>query len=580
MVKRKPTKRKPDTEADELPEPWFTTPPQSGLVPFGNSPFYHTPDDSADPTDCNRYPSSIYCGENPFTEIPIGIGPAIVIDECNIGIELTPILGFVTLPPQQIVYRKDTPECRNREPPVELPPPPSPPPGMEFLKIPLRPECVCHYTFGYHTIHKKNGEIEIFSGQAPSITVEDYPDFQIGRTGGVLHLPSGQIIYVNTTRIFTELERPTGQSSSTFEDTYSWENLSNGDLNFLFPEDMPFVIVENSCSPCPVPEAPYISFPPPPPPPPPRCDCTMTCCPDVTQNEDLIKSLIKKVDKLSKVVGVDDYPVNLPTSLISKDEGFLGNLIPNFNEDVPSLTRFLSWYVQRFDEIMGQWEIPIQIKDSDPSQPGDQPVGVKLPNMAEAIAEMFTLCFQTNINTETLLNMGMRTLGETGANKTQGFTTYKLLQSLTEWAGYKQKDLALKMPLLFTLEKIRYDEILKESEVEVGCVEFDEKFGLEADLMKFREGVAILQAIYKVKLNPSSDIKAQILSHLLDTFKGVNKINGEDDDTDFEKFIEEVETGFINIPGAKETVNPYGSPYNQRPKIRDLSKNKPPTTPP
>lgn len=318
----------------------------------------------------------------------------------------------------------------------------------------------------------------------------------------------------------------------------------------------------------------------PPPPedyPPPR-HCCMSCCPSqIYQDNSLLNLLIQKVDKLSKVVGVDDYPVSLPTSLISKDEGFLGNLIPNFNQDVPSLTRFLSWYVERFDEIMGQWEIPIEIKDSDPSKPGDQPVGIKLPNMAEAIAEMFTLCFQTNINSETLLNIAIRNLAETGADKQQNFISYKLLQSLTDYMGFKQKDIKLKMPLLFTLEKTRYDEILKESEVDVAVVEFDEKFGLEADLMRFREGVSILQANYKKKIDPKGDIKAQILKYLLDTYGASNKVNKNDtEDAEFDAFLKEVETGFINSNGVTNKTDPYGKPFNQRPRIKDLTNlNKP-----
>ncbi len=313
-----------------------------------------------------------------------------------------------------------------------------------------------------------------------------------------------------------------------------------------------------------------------PPPPPIIKPKKMECCPEHTA---LLLALIAKVDKLSKIVGVDEYPASLPASLISKDEGFLGNLIPNANKEIPNLTQFLAWYVERFDEIMGQWEIPIEIKDSDPSKPGDQPLGVKLPNMAEAIAEIFTLALQTNLNSETLLNFAVRTAAETVTDKQQNFITYKLLQSMAEWAGYKQKEIKLKMPILFSLGKTRYDEILNESEIDVACVDFDEKFGLGADLMRFREAVAILQANYKKKVDPNGDVKGQILKHLLDTFATVNKVSGEDDDKDFEKFLTDVENGFINTPGANNTTEPYGRPYNQRPKIRDLTDNQPPTTP-
>lgn len=313
-----------------------------------------------------------------------------------------------------------------------------------------------------------------------------------------------------------------------------------------------------------------------PPPPPPKRQCCMSCCPNRSNDDTLLRLLIQKVDKLSKIVGVDEYPASLPASLISRDEGFLGNLIPNFNTEIPNLTRLISWYVERFDEIMGQWEIPVEVKDSDPTKPGDQPLGVKLPNMAEAIAEIFTLAFQANLNSEVLLNFAVRSAAEISADKQQNFISYKLLQSLTDWAGFKQKDIKLKMPLLFTLGKTRYDEILKESEVDVGVVDFDEKFGLEADLMRFREAAAMLQANYKQKIDPNGDIKAQILKYLLDTFKSANNINGSGDD--FDQFLKDVEVGFTNVSGVSDSTHPYGRDFSARPKIKDLTKNDPPAS--
>lgn len=279
-------------------------------------------------------------------------------------------------------------------------------------------------------------------------------------------------------------------------------------------------------------------------------------------------------------MGLHELPASLPETLISKDEGFLGNLIPNANKDVLTLTRYITWFVERFDEVVGQWEIPIEIKDSDPSKPGDQPIGIKLPNIAEAIAEMFILCFQTNLNSETLLNMTMRVMGDGAADKKQNFVSYKLLQSLTDWAGYKQKDISMKLPLLFTLGKTKYEDILKESEEDVDVVEFDDKFGLEADLMRFREASAMLAAVHKRKIDPNGDVKAQVLKYLLDLLAKTDKVNKNDDDDNFEQFLKDVEVGFTTAPGMKDAVNPYGRPFVERPRIRDLNDYQPPTSTP
>lgn len=268
-------------------------------------------------------------------------------------------------------------------------------------------------------------------------------------------------------------------------------------------------------------------------------------------------------------LGLQELPATLPESLISKDEGFIGNLIPNPNATIHNYIKLFGWYVERYDELMGQWELAIEVKDTDPSTPGEQPKGIKLPNLAEATAEIFLLAFQAYSNTEILLNLLTRNLIETGTDKQQNFITYKLLQSLTDWVGFKQKDISLEMPLTFSPEKTRYDEIMQESKVKVNCVEFDEKFGLEADFMRFREAAAILQAQYKRKLDPNGDIQAQILKYILDTFRGVNKVNG--DDENLEEFFNQVENGFTDIPSVGDPTQPYGRPYEQRPKIRDLS---------
>lgn len=608
-------------------------PPSGGLVPIGDTGLWITPDEPADPQDCARYPTSAWCTPFFFTLRPFTLKPSIAVDGCNIGVRLDGSFGFIRVPPVSLVYRNPSDACKP-------PRPPQAPPG-EGGAVPFPFHNCDHTSRAIVVVPYTRVRIEEFTIPEPSpyagyyvanfsesvsVTSIEYP--YMGDIGtytdfnGVVQrqyrakvnflITSNFSCNQNWANAFRAAGSPLSSSDSSNQyhmmdatDSAGIENIGKAlilqmsipqaqerlkDLkNDYLPEPIRgdegligYVLTTvnyNVVVQC----GGEINKNNPPPPrednPPPR-HCCMSCCPNQGEPDNsLLNLLIQKVDKLSKVVGVDDYPISLPTSLISRDEGFLGNLIPNFNEDVPSLTRFLAWYVERFDEIMGQWEIPIEVKDSDPSKPGDQPLGVKLPNMAEAIAEMFTLAFQTNLNSEVLLNFAVRTAAETVTDKQQNFITYKLLQSLTEWAGYKQKDIKLKMPSLFSLGKTRYDEILKESDIDVPCVDFDEKFGLGADLIRFREAVAILQANYKRKVDPSGDIKGQILKHLLDTFAAVNKVNPEDDEEDFEKFLKEVEDGFINTPGVTNTTQPYGRPYTERPKIRDLTKLDPPTSP-
>lgn len=90
----------------------FSDEPVPGLIPIGDTGLFRTPDEPADPQDCDRYPDSPFCGGNPFTKTPIGLEPQIIISDCDIGVRLNPILGFIKLPPVNLVYRK--PECRSK----------------------------------------------------------------------------------------------------------------------------------------------------------------------------------------------------------------------------------------------------------------------------------------------------------------------------------------------------------------------------------------------------------------------------------------------------------------------------------
>ncbi|MBE9193249.1 hypothetical protein IQ230_23465 [Gloeocapsopsis crepidinum LEGE 06123] len=542
----------------------------SDLVPIGDTGLYTDIGQPVDPLDCRRYPGSIFCG-NPLSPNALSLSIQIVRNPCNLGIKLTGSLAFIKMPPKYLVYRD--PECRFDDESDKISP--------DDLPLEFSSDCA-HYlvqTFladGFASA----GYVSpfFFDPSANSATaygvnlideesfvtfLTDFGSFNTGSFSARLRFatffqgPEAEHDYFVASLFIYEFVPPRLTDSNEY---ISWRQslgdfiASNGPLKYYRFCNGVYRPTNQQ------------KKPPPPPLDQKEQEDDMGCCP---QTNALLYDLLDKVDKLSEIVGVDEFPASLPQSLISKDEGFIGNLIPNPNKEIANLTQFLAWYVERFDEIMGQWEIPIEIKDSDPSTPGDQPKGVKLPNMAEAIAEMFVLSFQSYANSETLLNLVTRNLVETGTDKQQNFITYKLLQSLTDWVGFKQKDIKLEMPLTFSPNKTRFDELIQESIVQVPCVEFDDKFGLEADLMRFREAAGILQAVYKRKLDPKGNIKDQIFDYLLKTYAAMNKIN--DDGENFQEFINRVENGFTDIPTVGDATQPYGRPYTQRPKVRDLS---------
>lgn len=370
---------------------------------------------------------------------------------------------------------------------------------------------------------------------------------------------------------------------------------------------------------------PNYQLPPPPPPPPPKKECCVSCCSPSQQQEqkdytallqqilkecqkanksigvfpqeiylydsdenqrgaqgktekipDIASSVRKIVDRIEvalKIAGIEEFPVSVPSSLISKDEGWLGNLIPNFNLQVKNQVTLMGWFVERFDEIMGQWEIPIEIKDSDPTKPGDQPSGIKLPNIAEAIAEMTGMLFQISVNSETLINMSARTLTEAGLTRQQAFKNYTYSQAIASHLAFEFREKSHKVPFLFNPGKESLDEFLQEKEVDVSGIEYVDKIDLKANLADLLQSAAIIRAVFWRRLNPSGDMAKQMFDLIKDQKTNSDAIQTPKDSTgksDFDRFLEDVEIGFTNETGISDSNKPYGREYDQRPRLKKI----------
>lgn len=617
-----------ELEEEQPDMPWSEAP--KGLVPINNTGLYVTPDEPADPRDCERYPDSIYCG-NPFTPSFVEFEPSFILDECNVGVQFDGAFGFIRVPPVAIVWRK--PECRNLPPPkpIESPPGTETPVPFPFNNCaPNSPSLIVYYVANLERLNSwvqpttRNGlykgeyyayfkrEVKISSIEYPYRgNIQRYTDSNSGRTytrfaarinytistiyninanyKATFETPDTPLSSSNEVSGFYMVELGSNSGEALQNTIYYWltdvdtaksgltltnrNNLSR----ILYFDEVPRVDgirtdwgIKVVCS-----KLGNQNNPPPPKKlnPPPK-HCCMSCCPTNSQDDSLVKLLIQKVDKLSRIVGVDEYPASLPASLISKDEGFLGNLIPNGKASIPNLTRLIGWYVERFDEIMGQWEIPIEVKDSDPTKPGDQPVGFKLPNMAEAIAEMFGLMLQTSINSETLINMNTRALLEEGQIKQQGFKTYMMATAIADHLGFEYKDTKHKIPMLFKIGEEELDKLLQESELEVTAPEHTDTSDLKTTLNDLLQAAAIIRAVHFRQFDPKGDVKQQFKNLINNLVASGDKVNNQQTDNagkdDFDRFLEDAEVGFTNIPGVSDSTHPYGRNYNERPKIREI----------
>jgi hypothetical protein len=272
----------------------------------------------------------------------------------------------------------------------------------------------------------------------------------------------------------------------------------------------------------------YKKIDPPPPPPKKKCCNDMNCCPD---NADLLKLLLAKVKKLSEIVGVDEYPASVPISMITK-EGKHSD-----NKNISNLTQLFGWYVERFDELIGQFEIDIEIKDTDLTKEGEQSTTVRLPNIAESIAEMTALLIKASINSELLINICNRTLIEAGQDKQQNFKNYMASLAIIDYLGFAYADAEEKMPLTFTPGETSFDKMLKEAQVPLQVIRYNQKGGLRSQINDLLQAAAIIRAVFWRKIDPKSDIDEQFKQIIMNAKDTKDKLNK----TDFEQLIKDLE---------------------------------------
>ena len=593
--------------------------PQEGLEPIIGDIYGSPP---IDPRDCSLYPDSPWCGGNPISRKPIAYDFSLVIDECNIGVQLDAVLGFIKMPPVQIVYRNKS--CINY--------PPSPEPRYEQVERFTPPylllsQCGSQVYLSYKVfseaysegaylnqgffVYNYRGQLSIsqslvnitytgrqletyenigiyykaefivnweeFYEENESLILEEFASHRVifrfdysGRGvfppeifklsgGNVLpsHIPNFGV-NINFFDASTMKQLMDNLNAGTYKEETYYDNYGNEYTSIGKAIDRydAIELCENG----------FISPPLPP----------MSCCPNVRENDELLRLIAKRL-------GAYDYPVNVPKILTDRSKG---------TETIENLTRFHSWLGKNLDALCGKYPLEIEIKDSDLTKDGDQTKNIKIPNMAEGIGEMLGMLLQIQSETSATLNAAVRTLIEASNTKQIAIINHDYTKANAEFLGYKGEQQIRKTPFMCTPGKQRLDEVLDESEVEVkGYENVDDQ-----DIKDLLAPLLDMAAMYRVQNfrnvgtkgtleKLTSTLKNPQLIGLVDTWikndklKRYNEKAPENQDPKelkeilenaFDKFLEEIENGFIAQAGIKDNTNPYGRPYEERPRIREI----------
>lgn len=355
----------------------------------------------------------------------------------------------------------------------------------------------------------------------------------------------------------------------------------------------PFVVPEYAPC-CGFGKAPTVKPPPPPPPPFGRDDdrkkgdrkgggCSCMCCNSCQDSKENTDELLREIrairralgsgklekalnaavgigddsvtgilNKLGRRVGLDAYPIEVPEALLQGQGDKVIKLQSN--------AEFLYWIVTQMDGLIGQFPIDIEVKDIDPLKAGDQKKTITLPNIAEAIAELYGLTIKSSVNQEVELNMLLRLAAETIATKNAAVVTQDYARANANFLGYKGNFKPRELQYNFDFsganldpkskEPVVLENLLKTVTGYVQGWQLEDKETVVGFLQKLMFSAGIIKAVFfRGKGNQKE------LNRELNSMAGDDKAQQDR----YEAFIKE-----INDPNSK-----YNKESGDKPEIKD-----------
>jgi hypothetical protein len=339
------------------------------------------------------------------------------------------------------------------------------------------------------------------------------------------------------------------------------------------------------------------------------------------ENDNITESKISDVTSITQFItrvgaviysrlGLDNYPIKVPNNLadeIQLDETEEGTTESESNySKIQTNCELDVWQTKQLDSLFGRFPIKIKIKDNDLIQTGDQELNIKLPNLAETVAELTGITLQNTAKVDALINISMRSLVEIATDKVQNTKSYFLLDAITEYLNFKNKQDKIAVPFAFDFSKFieKDDEgittinnknladFLHSSEVDVEIERYDDDQTLEEELKILIESARIIKAIHynKVKGGTDEEVKTNIVEQLKswkdllfdeEETEGTspddpnpNRTPKERRQNDFDTYLENVEQGFIKEAQGTDidATKPFGKPWDRRPRIREIGK--------
>lgn len=299
--------------------------------------------------------------------------------------------------------------------------------------------------------------------------------------------------YENT-RWYPVFPTSTRLNYTTVDGPRTWENTRNYSYNlWIFSEDKNYL--------------------------PPEIERTITI-PDMDDN------CCGMIRRIYEFLDPESFPAEMPEK-ITVDADNPENRIKRIN----TLPEWLMYRFDIDDERWGEFEVKVEIDDVNLMTKEKEHAEIKLPNLAEAIAEIFGMVMEITISHQVTQNAVLTCLHETGLAHAAAFKAGREVSEILDYLGFETQEKYEKLKTAFTPEADNFEELLEPNESKVKITsQKNAKETLQTALNQIKEIFSIVRAQGTLQVNsndPSKDILAD-LNRLYDSMKKQDDIREQE----------------------------------------------------
>lgn len=150
---------------------------------------------------------------------------------------------------------------------------------------------------------------------------------------------------------------------------------------------------------------------------------------------------VERIEKISKIIGIDDLPIEVPDTIIEPaNKGILGSifsfLFGKKTRKINNITGFLAWKLEQDSAVFGQWHQEIFVQDTDATKKGDQSKTMVVTDISVALREIILLLI-TAIKILGLINdLSFKNAVETAGTKLLAAEAASRLKDIQEFLDY------------------------------------------------------------------------------------------------------------------------------------------------